>query len=155
MKCPVRLSVLLLLVFFGMGTSQGQQPQSHDGYWWTDQAEGFKLGFATGYALAMTNAADGAGLTCVADRNGGTLPDNTPLREAIKACLQSPQVVSLTFTGIRLGQLVEGADEFYKDFRNKDLKVEVAMRYVRDQLKGKTEKELADELAAWRQSANK
>jgi hypothetical protein len=78
-----------------------------------------------------------------------------PLREVLDACLKSPEVAVLNFSGIRMGQLVQGADEFYKDFRNKSIAIQLAMRYVRDQLNGKPDKDLADELAGWRRTANK
>ena len=67
--------------------------------------------------------------------------------------MQTPAVVMLNYSGLRAGQLVDGVDEFYKDFRNKNILVDVAMRYVKDELRGKTDKELQDELATFRQSA--
>ena len=143
---------LLLLVLLGTGMGQGQD-QSHDGYWWAGFPSNYKLGFATGYAMAMTNAYDRASIKCLADKNGGTLPEKYPGHEALKACLESPTVTPFDFESIRIGQLAEGADEFYKDFRNKGIDIILAMSYVRDQLKGKPAKELEDELALWRRPA--
>ena len=48
---------LLLLVLLGTGMGQGQD-QSHNGYWWVGFSSDFKLGFASGYAMAMVNAYD-------------------------------------------------------------------------------------------------
>jgi len=42
--------------------------------------------------------------------------------------------------------LAEGVDDFYKDFRNKGIDIGLAIRYVRDELKGKSAKELEDKL---------
>ena len=157
MKTRFGFAALFLLVLLGIGVSYGQQQQTqtHNGYWWTDQAQSFKLGFATGYAMAMTDASDAASFRCLAAKNGGTIPEKYPGDEMVTACLQAPEVVALNFGGLRIGQLVDGAEEFYKDFRNKSIEIQLTMRYVRDQLKGKSDKELTDELAAWRQSANK
>lgn len=41
-----------------------------------------------------------------------------------------------------MGQVADGVDEFYKDFRNKLIGVVFALDYVRDQLKGKSPDEL-------------
>jgi hypothetical protein len=148
-------SALLLFGLLGASVGNGQQ-QTHNGYWWVDADQQFKLGFATGYAMAMNDTADAAALRCLAARNGGTVPEKYPGDEALMGCMQSPEVASLTtFNNLRVGQLVDGVDEFYKDFRNKNIQIELAMRYVRDELNGKTDKELADELAGWRRTANK
>jgi hypothetical protein len=148
---------LLILAALGVGTIHGQQEQQtpKNGYWWLPSGEGFKVGFATGYAMAMNDMADAAFFRCVAAKNGGSVPTTYPGDGAIKACMQGPEVASIvTFNG-RVGQVAEGVDEFYKDFRNKNILIELAMRYVSDQLKGKPDGELADELADWRQRANK
>jgi hypothetical protein len=81
----------------------------------------------------------------LADKNAGVAPEK-PLREALKECIQTPTTTLFDFTGIRFGQLVDGTDEFYKDFRNKGVTVTAAMFYVRDELKGRPAKGLEDEL---------
>ena len=155
MKSYLRIATpFLLVMLLTTGISRGQQT-NHNGYWWADQSETFKLGFATGYSMAMTDASDGAALRCIAAKHGGTVPETVPSNEELDACLKSPEAAALNFGGVRFGQLAEGADEFYKDFRNKGVEIELAMRYVRDQLKGKTDKELTEELSGWRQTANK
>lgn len=153
MKTRVGIA-LLALVVLGTWRSHAQQPPPHNGYWWVDESQDFKVGFANGYALAMNDDADAAGLRCLAAKNGGTIPEKAPKDADLDACLQSPEVQYYAFN-LHIGQLVDGVDEFYKDFRNKNIQVELAMRYVRDQLKGKSDTELADELASWRQAANK
>lgn len=145
---------LVLLVLAGTSVADGQE-QTNNGYWWVDQSPTFKIGFATGYAMAMTANSDAAGFRCIAAKHGGIIPQQVPSNEELDACLQSPEVMALDFGKIRMGQLVDGVDEFYKDFRNKSIDIGYAMYYVRDELKGKTDKELAAELAGWRQAANK
>jgi hypothetical protein len=131
------------------GIGRGEE-QPHNGFWWVGSSENFKLGFASGYAMAMVHVSDAEGFQCLADRNGGTIPEKFPGDEALKACMQSPRVARYDFGQIRFGQLSEGVDEFYKDFRNKGLEIDLAMTYVRDELKGKSTKELEDELTLWR-----
>jgi hypothetical protein len=149
--------MVLILVLAGAGVAQGQpqgQQQNQipvrDGYWWTNQAQDFKLGFVTGFAVAMTGNSDAAVVRCIATKPGGA---EKASGEEWKACTQAPEVVMLSYSGLRTGQLVDGVDEFYKDFRNKSILVDTAMRYVKDELRGMTDKQLQDELATFRQSA--
>jgi hypothetical protein len=46
-------------------------------------------------------------------------------------------------------------DDFYKDFRNRGLNIELALKYVKDQLHGRPAKELEDEVTEWRREATK
>ena len=153
MKVRTCLAVLFF-VLTGSGTIHGQE-QTHNGYWWVDKSLDFKLGFASGYVLAMVNATDAAAFRCLAANNGGTLPTKYPGDEALNACLKEAEATTLSFNNIPMGQLVDGVNEFYKDFRNKNLTIGVAMRYARDALKGKTDKELQDELTDWRKIGSK
>ena len=142
---------LLLLVTMGTRLGQGQSPKEPDnGFWWVNQSETFKLGFVSGYASAMSNAADEIGFSCIAAKNGGVLPEKVPTDAVLAECMNSPTYVHFSFGGIRVGQLEEGMDDFYKDFRNKGVYVTAAMFYVRDELKGKSAKELEDELSVYR-----
>ena len=144
---------LILLALAGT-VAHGQEAHSqeinHNGYWWVDQPRIFKLGFVTGFAMAMTGNSDAAVLRCLAAKEGGA---EKASGEDWKACTLTPAVVMLNYSGLRTGQLVDGVDEFYKDFRNKNILVDVALRYVKDELRGMTDKELQDELATFRQSA--
>jgi len=74
---------------------------------------------------------------CLAEKNGGKIPETFPGNDALKACAESSDVVPFDFGGFRAGQWSDGNDEFYKDFRNRGLDIQLAMRYVREQLHGK------------------
>ena len=63
---------------------------------------------------------------------------------------KNPRVAPYELGSIPFGQLSDGLDEFYKDFRNKTIDVNLAMAYVRDELKGKPAKELEEELTRYR-----
>jgi len=144
---------LLFMVTLGTGMGQGQDTSTKDsdnGYWWVSQTETYKLGFVKGYVLAMVNASDRVTFMCLADKNGGVIPKEYPGETALRVCSQTPTATLFDFSGIRIGQLVEGTDDFYKDFRNKGVNLTAAMFYVRDELKGKPAKELEDELNVFR-----
>jgi hypothetical protein len=92
----------------------------------------------------------------LAEKNGGKLPEKLSSMDVLDACARGPDVVPFDFGGhFRMGQWLDGVDEFYKDFRNKGLDVQLAMRYVKEQLHGKPAKELEDEVTEWRRSAAK
>ena len=143
--------VVLFLALAGAGRAEDRP---HNAYWWADFSRERNLVFVQGYVEAMTHAHGIAQWACLADRNGGKLPEKYLGREAIEACSQSPTVTVYDFTDIPFGQLVDGVDEFYKDFRNKDVEINLGLRYVRDQLKGKSAKELEDELTLWRRGSS-
>jgi hypothetical protein len=147
---------LLLLVTLATGLGHGQEKTpTHNGFWWVGSSETFKLGFVTGYVMAMVHVEDIEGFLCLAERNGGTIPEKYPGDEALKACTtQNARIAAYNFDQLRLGQLSEGVDEFYKDFLNKGIDINPAMTYVRDELKGKPEKDLEEELAKLRNAAN-
>ena len=146
MKTRIGFTLLIFLVLLGTGLGRGQQ-QEYNGFWWVGLSENFKLGFVSGYSQAMVNVRDIEGFECLAERNGGKLPSKPPSDQEIDACLETPRLSRYDFGKLRMGQLQEGVDEFYKDFRNKGVEIDLAMDYVRDELKGKPAKELEEELA--------
>ncbi len=144
---------LLFLVTLGTGMGQGQDTSTKDsdnGYWWVKQSETFKLGFINGYALALSQEYNRITLMCLAEKNPDLPSEKRFTDAAIKECAYTPTAKHYDFAGIRFGQLLEGMDDFYKDFRNKGVYVTAALFYVRDELKGKPAKELEDELNLFR-----
>jgi hypothetical protein len=133
MKTRIGFTALLCLV---STVACASEDTAHNGYWWMGQSESFKGGFVTGYAKAMTTTFDAGTLMCMTEKGDA----------AVWSCAQN-KMVPFDFTKIRFGQLSEGLDEFYKDFRNKGIDVDFGIRYVRDQLKNKkSTKELDEEL---------
>ena len=59
---------------------------------------------------------------------------------------ENPIVACFDFGNIPFGQLMDGVDEFYTDFRNKHVDIADAMTYVRDKLKGKSPAVLEQQL---------
>jgi hypothetical protein len=142
-----RLGVVLLALFTA-GVACGQN-QPHNGFWWNDTARNFRLGYISGYIQAMVNFEDAVTLRCLADRHGGVLPKEYPGNAALDACAKT--AARYDFGELPFGQCLDGVDDFYKDFRNRGIHIDVAMDYVRDQLKGKkSAKELEEDLSAYR-----
>ena len=85
--------------------------------------------------------------------HGGTVPEKVPSEQVFAECDKRNDVAAFDYGGFRAGQWREGVDEFYKDYRNKGLDIELAMHYVQGQLHGKPAKELEEEVTGWRRSA--
>jgi hypothetical protein len=143
-KLVVASAILMVLV---TAFAHGEE-QPNNGYWWLGSTAEFKLGFVYGYVTAKNSDYLSDMITCAAEKSGGTLDKVTS--EATNACLKDPLISYQDFSGIRFGQLADGVDEFYKDFRNKGIVVAGAMSYVRDELRGKSAEELQGELSKLR-----
>lgn len=146
--CVLSLALSLPLIH-----AQQQQQAKSDGYWWNEKDDSFKIGFVSGYVLAMVNVSDVKWFECLAERNGGKVPEVYPGKEAANACGESPDVKRFKFGGYRNGQWRDGVDEFYKDYRNRGLAIPQAMWYVKQQLEGTPAKQLEDEVTEWRRTA--
>lgn len=62
--------------------------------------------------------------------------------------------VGRDYSNLRFGQLIDGMQVFYIDYRNMSIHTDDAMGYVRDSLKGFTDAELQIELTALRRMAS-
>jgi hypothetical protein len=120
-----------------------------DGYWWEKLDTSFKLGWVSGYAKAMDLAATIQMSTCASNMPlyAKEFPNTDPKVILQKMCLSDTQ---FDYDVIPMGQLVDGMDAFYKDYRNKQLGVGWAIQYARDSIKGKPAQELDAEIALWR-----
>jgi hypothetical protein len=137
--------VTALMVLLGTQTAfaQRQAPQKHDGYWWVSLNSEDKLYFVDGYTAGLGFASDQMTLKCLSVEPAHD-------KEALHRCAADPWMVPFDFGKSTMGQVSDGVDDFYKDFRNKLIDVRVAIRYVRDELAGVPPDSLAQELNDWR-----
>ncbi len=112
----------------------------HDGFWWTSQSSTAKVFFVSGYVEGMSAASAGV----KAAVSEGAAKDSVPSRSFL--------LREFDYSNVRAGQLVDGVDEFYKDFRNKGIEIADALLYVRDQISGESEERLKDFLNKLRQA---
>jgi hypothetical protein len=92
----------------------------------------------------MGNAQINSALTCMSIDN-----PKDKNAEASKACISNAQ--SFDFDSITVGQLLDGMNTFYKDFRNFKVPLTMAMRLARDEIRGRSEQDVQKELDSWRQ----
>lgn len=149
MKVRFIVCLLFLTFFVARGRGQQQTPPNFNGYWWSGMTPSYKLGWVSGYAMAMDSAASLQMGTCMANMPlyRKEWPNADPKVVLQKMCLSETQ---LDFDGIAMGQFADGIDSFYSDYRNKQLDINWAIQYARDAIKGKPASELDAELALWR-----
>lgn len=71
----------------------------------------------------------------------------------VNANANSEKIINqFDFYRIAYGQLVEGMDTFYGDFRNKRILFNYGVLYVRDEIRGVSKKELDDRIQGMRQA---
>ena len=146
--------MMLLLVALS-ATAGGQESPTQNAYWWGGLSQGDKLMFVWGYVTAMGSARLSTQLHCDSDMTKGKANLKEQDYQAAKEiCDASNEVKEQDFGGVRLGQFVDGVNEFYKDYRNKNIDFGLALKYVRDELKGATPEKLKSDLTFLRSIAN-
>jgi hypothetical protein len=142
-----KLFVIVSLVLLGTAVARGED-RPLNGYWWTASSSDLKVGFVSGFAYAMVYVHDATFVQCMAHTatQKGLPVEQYPGDELWEKCAKDPKLAPSDFSGIPIGQLVDGVDEFYKDFRNKDIDIKYALVYVRDELKGKKSPEELDRM---------
>jgi hypothetical protein len=143
------LVLVAALAFLGPNAPAPAQKTELDGYSWEKLDASFKLGWVSGYAKAMDFAGGIQMSTCASNMPlyQKEWPNLDPKDILDKMCLSDTQ---FDYDGIAMGQLVDGIDAFYRDYRNKQLEVGWAIQYARDSIKGKPAQELDAEVALWR-----
>jgi hypothetical protein len=131
------------------------KPPVHDGYWWSSLSTANKTGFVFGYVEASTNARDAAFYSCLAEGNGGVIPEKVPADAEFDRCARKAEAEARfpTFSGMRFGQVLQSVENFYSDYRNKNLLITLAFRFANDELSNKPPAEIEAELVSWRRVA--
>src|SRR5438105_12885178 len=142
----MRRFLVLIGVMSCLATTFGQEKPllRLDGYWWARQDQANKVTFAFGFAAGATESSAEAKeffslLHCK--------------EETQKVANLKSHLDDWNFSSIAAPQLVEGVDEFYRDFRNKGIHVVRAMLYVSAQIRGVPSDELAHRLDGLRKLA--
>jgi hypothetical protein len=117
----------------------GQQEDILSGSAWQSYSEQFKGGYITGYMAAMENAQIDSAMACASVKDA----------ESRKACTSNAQ--GFDFESITVGQFLNGMNTFYKDFRNFQVPLTMAMGLVRDEIRGRPKEDVQKELDSWRQ----
>jgi hypothetical protein len=134
--------VISLVMCAGLAHAQSQED---NGYWWLKQDTPFKLGWIEGFVTG-----------------GETVKANALLICGINAAVYGNAVSGVcNVLGNKLfeppratyGQVIDGLDHFYSDYRNKLIKIDFAVSYVYDELSGSTQSALDQEVRQLREQA--
>jgi|HubBroStandDraft_4_1064222.scaffolds.fasta_scaffold396248_2 hypothetical protein len=149
LRTQTRFAILLVLLF--AAGSLSAQSSNPDGNAWAAWTPTFKLGFVSGYLQATDTAGAVSMAACMGALN--YLDFTKVSGERWKdMCLNDK---SYDYSGIAMGQFLDGTDAFYRDYRHKNLEVAFAFQYVRDQMRGKSQKDLDAEVASWQEVEQK
>ena len=152
MKPRASFTLLLLTVLVATRMGRGQQVKPLDGPWWEPVPENYKQGFVAGYTMGTLRAHSLILGNC--EGKSGVSQDALVSYEALETCLTTTFAKTFDFGGIRPDQMVDAIDGFYKDSKNKSIDINLALLYAKDKLKGKTTKELDEELILWRRATS-
>ncbi len=134
-----KIGTLLLLMFFLFDSSLVSRPSEspeHNGYWWIDQTPRDKLTFIEGYVAGMAVA-----YATVAQDKEREYASNPVMQKELAAELENYDFFKLPY-----GQLSDGLDQLYNDYRNKMVSFPGALGYVRHSIRGRTREQLDREL---------
>jgi len=118
---------------------QDQSTSRTDGNWWNGLNSLAKYGYVIGYGDGSVKA----------DATWAYGPCKTQVTAKYLAAVQKGN----DYSGITIGQLIEGVDQFYKDFRNTRILTTDAMMVVKQQISGFSQKQIDETLQTLRQTA--
>jgi hypothetical protein len=141
-----QLLVFMLLSLFPVCVHA--QNERRDGNWWKDLAPSEKLNYMVGFFDGMPLGHDFSywGMT----KDSGDKPNAC----GATAVGSFNNMMSKYFTNVTNTQIVDGLDIFYKDYRNRSIKVHDAVWLVVNSISGKPQNELDKMIENWRKNAS-
>ena len=137
MKWLILICVLFLLFILPVHGLEKEIP--NNGYWWEALSDSFKLGFVVGIAEGYHAS------YAIFD----ALWEFRPTEDSLSNCLrvmrsynQWLNILRYRTTEVTYGQMMDGIDKFYKDYRNKQIEVQSIMGLVKMQIEGKSQTEI-------------
>ncbi|MGA9966505.1 MAG: hypothetical protein WBQ10_15000 [Terriglobales bacterium] len=126
------------------------QAERRDGNWWVGETPNVKLNYAVGFFDGMKLDYNFSywGMTKESDKKA-----MTPCMSEVNKSYSDYS--AKYFSDVTNDQLVDGLDNFYKDYRNRRIKVPDAVWLVVNGIAGKPQSEMDKMIESWRQSASK
>ncbi len=121
-----------------------------NGYDWGKKSESEKLGYATGYIAGAGEAAHMLGLLAGFLFPGGKEPEG--LQRNYEVFVRDLAPVA---SGVTVGQVMHGLNEFYEDYRNMQIKIPEAVSVVCMEVKGVAKDEVERKTRVLRMPADK
>ena len=142
-KMPNRALATLFFLIWNALTSSAYA-DGRDGRWWNHLNESDKLSYVAGFfdgtdyfEIILT----GASLRAMADPKTGKF--SAERAEAVKAAsLGAAETIRKDLSNITAGQLVDGLDQIYRDYRNQGISISWGVYIVIYAINGATEQEV-------------
>jgi hypothetical protein len=144
-RLPFALILLSVLAVYVQA-----QAERRDGNWWVGETPDVKLNYAVGFFDGMKLGYNFSywGMTKESDKKV-----MTPCMSDVNKSYSDYS--DKYFSNVTNDQLVDGLDNFYKDYRNRKIKVPDAVWLVVNSISGKPQNEMDKMIENWRQSASK
>lgn len=133
--------ILVLVFMFACHLSFSAEALTPDGLWWSESNNTQRLGYVIGYVDAMSAAAlFSAANVCLDESVSKSLGGKSACYPKING-LVYPATIG-RFSGITYGQLLDGLNDFYSDYRNRRVVIPGALNYVSSAISGKPKADL-------------
>ncbi len=143
----IRKIIILVLLALGSATAFSQDSDRRDGNWWRSQSRPAQVNYMVGFFDGMELGHRFSYWSFANDRKAG---------ESMKRVSASyVEYIDKYFNNPTSGQLVDGLDVFYADFRNRSILVHNAVWIVVNQVAGETQGRVDALIENWRRNSTK
>jgi hypothetical protein len=158
----IRANFLVAGLILCAGLAHGQNPpEKHNGYWWAKQPRPTKLAFVVGFHDGSEIVRNNIITACLVQNGVGLeqikqLLPGQPSYEAASADCDKKHNLLLNVLKpptSTYGQVVDGLDQFYADYRNENIDFGLAIYYVFGELDGHPQNLLDEDVRSWRHDA--
>ena len=145
MKRIIILAVVLLACLFIVPTF-AQTSSERDGNWWREQSKDFKYAYVVGIFDGLEVGYDFSYL------DFGESPEDKACLSKVEASFNKHRVRYLK--NVTNGQVVDGLNELYSDYKNRRIKIRAAFFLVLQSIAGLSKDELQKEIELQRREAS-
>src|ERR1700737_4718265 len=124
-------SIAFVLLVCGIAAAPHEPSQRRDGNWWREMGSGGKFVYVTGFFDGM-DLGNNFSYWGIVDKQKND-PAMTKVANSYDSYMQR------YLTNVTNGQLADGLDKFYSDFRNRRIKVNSAVWLVLNEIAGEPE----------------
>lgn len=140
----IRTLIVFSIILLNAGASHEQTENRRDGNWWLAQSELGKSYYVTGFFDGMTLGNQFS--------YWGISDKDDPARA--KAVASYSEFGDKYLKHVTSGQMVDGLDKLYSDYKNRRIMVWGAVWLVANGIAGKSEAELQGMIESWRKNAS-
>lgn len=141
--------LVVLVLFAVIPVWVNAQAGRRDGNWWLNETPANKLNYIVGFFDGMElghNFSYWGILKDSGNKETACISDSHKSFDSLSAKF---------FSNVTNGQLVDGIDSFYKDFRNRGIRVPDAVWVVVNEIAGTPKQDIDGMIEGWRQNATK